>query len=106
MVPLQYIMNYLMKRDIQKNGKNPLEDVPLQGATRVTFGIILTVVLLSVDYFVTGVLPKLVYGTSNIEPYPALIKYFVEIISIAIIGTTFRRWLHFKLSTKEAVKKD
>ena len=74
-----------------------MEDVKLTGNIRgIEFAINL-VLFAILDILIDQVSPKLFYGTNNIEPYPAFIKYCALMVALTFMGTPFRIFLHKKL---------
>lgn len=91
-VPCFYFFNWYRRASYAKQGKHPTEPKVtwFESAFRV-------VSFLVCDHLVTDVAPKLIYGTTDIDTVPMLIKRASLMVALSWVNGPLSDWLRTKL---------
>ena len=98
MLPANYLMNYFKHKRWAETGVAPIETSEVKRKA-YWIEVLAKIAIFATVNFCLKKAPILIYGTSNIEPYPGFVKAFVTMFMLALIGGPFTQMVRTRLAT-------
>ena len=103
-LPLLFHVNYLKHKRWAETGLPPIETSQVVGWKAYSIECVVKAIGFGIIQIATKKLPVIIYGTSNIEPYPGFFKCFLSMIAISILSGPFTQFLRTSLAAPRKIK--